>query len=226
MFASIKSKTKQQPQGFNMLNGIEKIEGLTPEQIESINGLAGGIIDKNKELLDKLSNSKQKASDNESAAERLRALEASLEKKGAEDKENYQKALELQQSEYSRELDQLRESLAQTETVNRKLLVDNAITSELSKLNVHPDLMASIANNISNQAQVTEGQAVVGDTSLSEYMKSWAESPEGKASILAPNNSGVGSNGASNGTGNVDLSKPYNEMSLTEQIAYLKHKGK
>jgi hypothetical protein len=32
-----------QPEGFNMLNGLDKIEGLTPEQIEAVNGLAGGV---------------------------------------------------------------------------------------------------------------------------------------------------------------------------------------
>ena len=62
-----------------MLNGIDKIEGLTAEQLVAINGLAQGLLDKNTDLLGKVNSGKEKASGTVAELERLRILEQGLE---------------------------------------------------------------------------------------------------------------------------------------------------
>ena len=50
------------PKVITLLNGIESIEGLTPEQQAQINKLAQGLADKNTDLLGKVNTGKEKAS--------------------------------------------------------------------------------------------------------------------------------------------------------------------
>ena len=83
-----------------MLNGLDKIEGLTPEQMEAINGLAGGLINKKTELEEKLSRTKVTANENQSAVEKLAALESLQEQKELENKQNYDQALSLNADKY------------------------------------------------------------------------------------------------------------------------------
>ena len=178
-----------------MLNGIEEIEGLTPEQIEAINERASGLATKNQQLLDKLSQTKEKVEESNSAAERLKALEAKLEREQAESSQNYQKALELKEQEYQSTVSKIEQELKELRERDRYHTVDSVLKSELAKMQVNPDLLDLVSSQISSQAQVVEGQALIGDKSLSDYLAEWAETPQGKAVTLAPNNSGTGTLG-------------------------------
>lgn len=198
-----------------MLNGIDNIEGLTPEQIEAINKLAEPVVNKKDELLEKLTKTKQQINDDVSAAEKLKALEASLERKELESKQNYQDALTLQESEFSAKLEKLTNSESEKDNLIHKLLVENGLNAELVALNVNKDLLPMIQQGLSAMASVSEGQAMIGDKSLSEYCKEWAETPAGKAACLAQSNSGTGSNGGSN----YAESKKMADMTGDERIA-------
>ena len=199
-----------------MLNGVTDIEGLTPEQIEAVNGLASGLVNKNQELLDKLNANKKQANDEESAAEKLKALEAKLEREQLESKQNYQDALKLKEQEYTSTLDKLNNSVSEKDQLIHKLLVENGLQAELSALNVNKDLLPMIQSGLSALATVNDGQAMIGDKSLSEYLKEWAETPAGKASILMPQNNGTGANG---GTHNVDSNKKFSDYTGAELSA-------
>ena len=78
-----------------MLNGIEEIEGLTPEQIEAINQKASGILSKNEELLDKLSKTKQTNETSLSELEKLRQFKENAEIQMAEDSQNWEESKRL-----------------------------------------------------------------------------------------------------------------------------------
>lgn len=172
-----------------MLNGIDKIEGLTPEQVTAINGLAGGLVDKKTELEHKLAKNKGSLSEHEGAAEELRVLKSSMERTKLEEKESYQGALTLQEQEYKANLDKLTAGSTEKDQLIHKLVVENGLTAELVNLNVDPDLMGLIQQGLSATATVVDGKAMIGEQSLSDFMKEWAETPQGKASRRAAANS-------------------------------------
>lgn len=198
-----------------MLNGIDKIEGLTPEQVTSVNELAKGLLDKNTDLLGKVNAGKEKLTGSESELERLRILEQGLEQTKLEDKENYNGALELVKQDNQKAIDKLITSQDEDKSLIRKLLVENGLTTELVTLNVNPDLMELIQQGLSAAATVIDGKAMIGEQSLSDYMKEWAETPQGKASIIAKANDG----GDGNGGGKLPTGKKMQDMTGAERTA-------
>ena len=201
-----------------MLNGLDKIEGLTPEQIEAVNGLAGGLINKKTELEEKLSKAKGSLSSEESAQEKLRILEANIERQQLESKENYQGALTLKENEYNNALEKLKAGTTEKDALIHKLLVDNGLNAQLVQYDVSKDLMPLIQQALSAQATIVDGQAMIGEQSLSEFMKVWAESPQGKASRVAASN--LGGNGSGGGGGSTK--KQMKDMSDSERLALLR----
>jgi hypothetical protein len=88
----------------------------------------------------------------------------------------------------------------------QKLLIDNGLTDELVKNGVAPQFLPAVKAMFAGQAQiVAEGDtrtARIGDKSVSEFVKEWAVSDDGKHFVKAPENSGGGSQGSGNGTTN------------------------
>jgi hypothetical protein len=86
----------------------------------------------------------------------------------------------------------------------QKLLIDNGLTDELVKNGVAPQFLPAVKAMFAGQAQiVAEGDtrtARIGDKSVSDFVKEWAVSDDGKHFVKAPENSGGGSQGSGNGT--------------------------
>jgi hypothetical protein len=178
-----------------MLNGLDGIDLSAADAKEQINALAKGLLDKNTDLLGKVNSGKEKLTGHESELERLRILEQGLEKTKLEEKENYNGALELVKQDNQKTIDKMTLGTEGDKNLIRKLLVENGLTAELVTLNVNPDLMALIQQGLSSLATVIDGKAMIGEQSLSDYMKEWATTPQGKASILAKANNGGDANG-------------------------------
>ncbi len=190
-----------------MLNGIDKIEGLTPEQIEAINNIAGGLISKKSELEEKLARTKSVANENQSAVEKLAALEALQEQKELEAKQNYEEALKLHNEKYTKQINDLSEKIGTFETKERNTLISNSLSEELTKARVNPLHSEYVTSYFKQQAQLIDGQVVIGDKSLSEAIEQWSETDQGKAVRLAPVNDNGNSNGEPlSGGGGVNLS--------------------
>lgn len=198
-----------------MLNGLDEIDLTAPDAKEQINKLASGLVSKKTELEEKLSKAKGSLNAEESAQEKLAMLEANLERERLESKENYQGALSLKEQEYKASLDKITNSNNEKDQLIHKLLVENGLTAELVNLNVNPDLMGLIQQGLSATATVVDGKAMIGEQSLSDYMKEWAETPQGKASRIAPSNSG----GDANGGSSLIVNKKMKDMTGAERTA-------
>jgi uncharacterized protein YoxC len=110
------------------------------------------------------------------------------------------------------------EALKTEATFNHRLLVENGLTDELTKAGVtNPAFLKAVKSTLASQvAVVVEGDtriAKAGDKPLSDFVKEWAASDEGKHFIAAPNNSGGGGQGG--GESGKDISK----MTSTQKIA-------
>ena len=121
-----------------MLNGLDKIEGLTPEQLEAINGLAGGLISKKLELEEKLSKTKLTANENQSAVEKLAAFEASQAQTELENKQNYDAALALNGDKFTKQINELTEKVGLFEQKERSTLISNSLSEALTEARVNP----------------------------------------------------------------------------------------
>ena len=197
-----------------MLNGLDKIEGLTPEQLEAINGLAGGLISKKSELEEKLSKTKMVANENQSAVEKLAALEALQQQKELEAKQNYDEALALHSDKYTKQINELSEKVGLFEQKERSTLISNSLSEALTDARVNPLHSEYVSSYFKQQAQLIDGKVVIGDKSLSDAIKEWSETDQGKAVRLAPENVGGNSKGSTNVSGSG------NQMSESEQRAF------
>lgn len=198
-----------------MLKGIDKVEGLTPEQIETINQLAQPLVEKKDELLGKIAKQGNATDAHASELERLRQFEQATKQQNAESEQNYQKALELAKGEYSRDLEKFKSDLDGANNLVRTLLIDNGLSDALDKVNINPSLKHGAIALLKDQLEIQDGKAVAGDKELSAFIEEWSQSDMGKAYTLAPNNSGAGASQ----TSHHGSTKTFSEMSESEKVS-------
>jgi hypothetical protein len=206
------------------LAGLELPDEVKSQLIEAANKRASGLVTKNEELLGKLNKNKDAAGDKDAELEKLRQLAANVEQEREESKGNYSKALELKEEQYSKQLEALQSQLTQKDSALTSLLIDDGLSRALDGVNINPSLKAGAEAMLKSQAVLSEGKAMIGDKSLSDAVKEWADSDVGKNYCLAPNNSGGNANGGSNNTSTNYQGKKFSEMSIKEKTAYLASK--
>lgn len=144
------------------------------------------LLEKNRKLLKGQEIDPQTVVDLEKQVEKLQG-DLSASQKAAKDSV---KALETLQAQLKSETG-----------FTQNLLIDKGLTEELVKNGVAPQFLAATKAMFSGQAQVvSEGDsriAKIGDKSVADFVKAWAGSDEGKHFIVAPSNSGGGSQGGS-----------------------------
>lgn len=94
----------------------------------------------------------------------------------------------------------------------RRLLVDNGLVDELTKAGVTDPIRlkaakAMLKESVSLSIDGEARKAMMGDKPLSEAIKEWAASDEGKHFIAAPNNNGGGASGGGGGADTDSLAK-------------------
>jgi len=197
-----------------MLNGLEKIDLTAPDAMDQINALASGLINKKTELEEKLSKTKSMANENQSAVERLAALEALQEQKELENKQNYDQALLLNTNKYTKQINELSEKVGLFEQKERNTLIGSSLSEALTEARVNPLHSEYVSSYFKQQAQLVEGKVLIGDKPLSEAIKEWSDTDQGKAVRLAPENVG------GNSKGSTQVSGSGKNMSAEEQRAF------
>ena len=200
-----------------MLNGIDKIEGLTPEQQAQINVLAQGLADKNTDLLGKLSAGKEQGSESAAELENLRLFKQSADQKLLEEGQQYEEAKQGLIKTHGEELLKANGLAGTYEAQLKTLLIDNGLSAALDAVDINKSLKAGAVAMLQAGAIITDGKAMIGDKSLSDAVKEWAETDAGKAFCLAPNNSGGGAEGGNTPAGG----KKFSDMTLTEKTLLL-----
>jgi hypothetical protein len=188
-----------------MLNGLDKIDLTADDAMEQINALASGLINKKTELEEKLSRTKTVANENQSAVEKLAALEALQQQKELEAKQNYDEALVLTTDKYTKQISELNEKVDLFEQKERSTLIGNSLSEALTEARVNPLHSEYVTSYFKQQAQLVDGKVVIGDKPLSEAIKEWSDTDQGKAVRLAPDNARGDSSGTKNvsGSGNI-----------------------
>lgn len=196
-----------------MLNNLESIEGLTPEQIVAINELSKGLSDKNADLLGKLTAGKEAGTASAAQLEALQQFKSNADVKTAEDAQSYTDAKQLLLDAHSAELVKSNERGDSAEAQLKVLLIDNGLSAALDGVNINKDLKAGAIAILHAAAVITEGKAMIGDKSLSDHVTEWSQSDQGKAFCNAPNNSG----GNAGGGADTGQAKSFKDWTLTEK---------
>lgn len=181
--------------------GIDLPDDVKAKLIDAANKRASGLVTKNDELLSKLSISKSSANESQGAVEKLAALEALQAQQELENKQNYDAALSLNSEKFNKQINELTDENNSFREEKRNTLIGKGITDELTKVRVNPLYLDLVNTQFKSQAQLTDGKVMVGDISLSDAIKEWAETDQGKAVRLAPDNSGGNSSGGTSKTG-------------------------
>ena len=113
----------------------------------------------------------------------------------------------------------------------KKLLVDNGLTSELTKNGVTnaahmKAATALLRSEIEVSVDGNERSAKVGDKSLADYVKEWASGEEGKNFVAADLNSGGGANGGRSVTGQKTMTRAaFDQLPPIDQSTFSKEGG-
>lgn len=173
------------------------------------------LNNKNKELIGKL----KKARTGEADTGEVERLENDLSevqgklRKAESDLRATNRALETTTEE---------RNTARNEANSARTLADNEfkanrLTTEFGALNVgeafREDLTRSMSGDVTVKEVNGKREAFVGDKSLADHLKEWAEN-KGKHYVLAPNNSGGNAGGNGNANGGA---KKIHEMTETER---------
>ena len=181
-----------------MLNGLDKLEGLTPELIEQINGLAGGLISKNTELLSKVSTKDELTAAERSKLTALELSEANSQIEKAKAASDWAEADRLKDVANNTRFDALTAENQSYKQGEEGRLITDGISAQFNELKVNPLHSAGYLGMFKAQSKVVDGQAMIGDKTQSEYIAAWALTDSGKAAIIAPENSGGDGLGGSN----------------------------
>ncbi len=177
------------------LASLDLPDEVKQQILDKANERANGLVNKNSELLDKLDKNKNNFNASVSELERLKQFEQAALREQEEAKGNYQQALEMAKTESQKQVDQYQSQLQEKDSLLNKLLIEDGLNKALDAVNVNPSLKAGAEAMLRSKAQLTDGKAMIGEKSLSDAVKEWANSDTGKAFCLAPENSGGGANG-------------------------------
>lgn len=193
-----------------MLDGLDKIDLTADDAMDQINALAGGLVGKNAQLLEKLADSKGASSASAAELEALKLFKQNADVKMAEDAKSYTDAKALTQTAHEEALAKLQGDADNANAQLKTLLIDNGLSAALDGVNINKNLKAGAVAMLQSGATIVDGKAMIDDESLSDAVTKWAESDTGKAFCNAPQNQG----GDGIGGNKTPAGKP---LTLTEQ---------
>lgn len=165
------------------------------DDIEELKAAVEALNSKNRELLGELKIAKAKARGSEINPEDYAALQNELEAAKA--------ALDRTTKDSSKQMEALKNSLAEKDSALQSYLIDNGLNDAMLKAGIRPEVMGVVKARLKAEAKLVaeNGQysALFGDKPLIEGVTAWAATDEGKHFVAAPANSGGGASGGSGG---------------------------
>jgi seryl-tRNA synthetase len=156
-----------------------------------------GLVKKRDELLAEVKKARKNSEIDPDEFNRIREENDSLSEKINE--------LTKSAKQYNAELEKFKKAAADESAYSSKLLVETNLNDAINSIGIKPEFNRAVKALFSNQAQVIAGQdgrsVKIGDKSVSDFLKEWADSDEGKSFRAAPLNQGGGSTGGTGGTG-------------------------
>jgi len=191
---------------------------------EAVNEAIAGLKNKNTELLSELKKARKNSEIDPDDYNRLKEENDVLSEKLSES----QKLIKQSASE----IDKYKKAHEGEQNYVSKLLIDNGLTESLLSAGVKPELSKAVKAMFASQASIKidgdNRQAIIGDKALSDYVKEWAGSDEGKHFVSAPLNQGSGGQGGSHqgGTAKQLTREQFDSKSPSEKVEFSRSGGK
>lgn len=159
------------------------------------------------------------------------------EEQDAKDKGEWDKILEARDSKHAKALDEVTSKLTARAERSERALQERIVNSELQAALIDVDVakhfMGAVGSLLRNKIKVVEDDDAVfrayvevdGDeVPVSQFVKHWSDTDEGKHFVVAPENGGGGQNGEKSGNGGRKVANPFKResLNLTEQGKILK----
>lgn len=201
---------------------------ITPEMQEAIDAAVEaattGLKNKNTELLSELKKARKAG---EITPEQLAEVEAERDKIASDLAKAHK---DLKAANTSAE--KATKALEAESGFTKSLLIENGLTSELTKAGVtNPALLkaaqALLRNGVEIAVDGDKRLAKVGDKDLAAHVKEWAASDEGKHFVAAQTNTGGGAGGGTGkgATGKTATRQQFDSMSPAEKSAFSQDGG-
>ena len=172
------------------LAAIELPDEIKNQVLELANKRTEGLINKNSELLEKVTQKETLTASEKAKLAELEKFQASALQQQEVDKGNYQAALEMSKTEAQKQLDALAAELNNYKSEVTTYKVDNALLKELDGVKINPAMKDTVFKAMKADANLVDGKAMIGEKSLSEYVQEWSQTDTGKAFCLADVNQG------------------------------------
>lgn len=204
---------------------LEKIEGLSDEQKTAIGEMVTAELDglkaKNAELLTEGKNVKKQNAEFKTQIEELIAFKDEVEESQAAAAGDHKTALERTEKRYKKQIEKLTSERDSVQKQLEAVVLDKGISDELDGLRVFPDLKADLVKIFRSDARIDDGQGVINDQSIKDYLAEWANTDKAKHYIQAQMNNGGGAAGGKNGRVN-GTDNPFKSGNRTEQARLIR----
>ena len=204
------------------LAAIELPDEIKNQVLELANKRTEGLINKNSELLEKVTQKETLTASEKAKLAELEKFQAQAEIKAAEDAQNWDETKKLISEGYEKQLAEVTSKLSNYENEITTYKIDNALMKELDGVSINPAMKDTVFKAMKADAILADGQAMISEKPLSEYVQEWSQTDTGKAFCLAPENNNGGGQGGDQSVGS--KGKSYKEMTVSEKAAYLKNK--
>lgn len=145
-----------------------------------------------------------------------------LKKKSRKNESKAEKQLRLAREQHSSEMDKLTKRLDKKDKKDEKNLIKSEILESLGLIGCKSVLTKAARKIIQSDVVIEEGIPMIGDKIISEYIKEWSKTEEGKNFVLAKKNSGGDSSGGNEEEGEDEQEKYFDPKSksvnLTKQL--------
>ena len=164
------------------------------------------LVSKRDELLGKLKKANDERTEAQKIADEAAAEKARIEEEAVLKSGDIDKIKQQLETKHTKEMQDRDASIADKDAKLHKLLVDNALSNELTKAGIAPQYMDAVKALIksNNKSEITEvdgnSVALIDGKSINEFVSEFSQGEQGKHYVAAPNNGGGGANG-SNGSG-------------------------
>lgn len=178
---------------------------MTEEELKTLKAEVDALKAKNAELLDEKKKAQKKAEEEARGREKaegdLTSEKARLEEEAARKAGDWAKLETSLKERFERDLKAEREKVAALESARDRLVIDNAISSQIDAIGVAPHFkpavqaMIKTANKVA--VDIVDGQFVgkIGDKAIADYFAAWAATDEAKHFIANANSGGGGKGG-------------------------------
>lgn len=217
------------------LKNNEQFVEFLNEQIEKAKE---PVLRKNEELLASIKTMKNKLKKYPEEDEFLELQEKAqladqYEREQLESKGQYDEIISKTKKQYEDKIKEMKESLEAKDQLIKKHVIESKLAEALAEVKCKPSMLKAAVRLLTDDIQVVENgdqiETMVGALSISEHIKQWSQTPEGKEFVLAPENTGGGVSGGVNGQSSGDVSgvdKYFNpsspEYNITKQFELMK----